>query len=171
MTNMKLFLVAVGMLATFLFSALPGQARAVHAWSADQLNSRSSLICIGTVTSIKQIGHARQFDYDGMKCSEVIMLAKIHVTRVLKGNASGEIDFRYRAVEPPTIVSQHNRVTVSTSHFVVDGPRHIMLAMDMNFRFFLTRASDFPGYVSVMDGDPDDTQSVSLELDSSQPTP
>jgi hypothetical protein len=153
---------AIVPLALILFS-LSAHARGIHPWSPDQLNSKSSLICIGTVTSIKQVGAAQIFDYDGMKCPEVIMLAKIHITRVLKGNANGEIDFRYRAVEPPTIVSQHDGVTVSAGYFMANGPQHIMLAKDMKFRFFLIPAPDSHGYRSVMEGDPDDFQSVSPE--------
>ena len=153
-------LIAV-LLVSQVFMVTPAQARAVHAWSSDQLNSRSSLICEGTVVSIKQVGASQQFDYGGMKCPEVIMLAKIHVTRLLKGKADTEIEFRYRAVQPPTITSQQKGVTIPVSHFVVDGPCHIMLAKGMKFKFFLIPASDSRGYISVMEGDPDDTQPVS----------
>lgn len=149
---MKPITLIATLLVSQIFLLMPAHARAVHPWSSDQLNSGSTLICEGTVISIQQVGATRKFDYGGMKCPEVIMLAKIDVTRVLKGKANAEIEFRYRAAEPPTVTSE--RITM-------DGPRHIMLAKAMKFRFFLIPAPDAHGYISVMEGNPDDTQSVS----------
>jgi hypothetical protein len=158
---MRLVTFAAALLVAQIFIPMSAQARAVHAWSSDQLNSRSTLICEGIVISIQQIGATHEFDYGGMKCPEVVMLAKIHVTRVLKGKANAEIEFRYRAVEPPDVTRSSNGVVTTVTHFVADGPQHIMLAKDMKFEFFLIPAPDSHGYISVMEGDPDDTQSVS----------
>ncbi len=157
---MKCITLIAAVLVSQIFEVMPAQGRAVHAWSSDQLNSRSSLICEGTVTSIQQIGAAQEFDYGGMKCPEVIMLARIHVTRVFKGKADTEIEFRYRAVQPPTITSRQNGVAITITHFIMDGPCHIMLVKDMKFKFFLMPAPDSHRFISVMEGDPYDAQSV-----------
>ena len=129
-------------------------------WSADQLISRCTLICEGTVTSIKQDGAVREFDYGGMKCREIVMLAKIQVSRVIKGKADTEIEFRYRAVEPATVSNVQNGFSTSINHFVVDGPEHIKLGQGRKFQFFLNSAPNHHGYISVMEGSPDDNQSV-----------
>jgi hypothetical protein len=138
-----------------------GEARKLTTWSEAELEAKASLICEGTVLSIKETGVIKDFGYgDGsVKASEEVMLARIKVLRVLKGHASAEIDFRYRVPEPPTSTTDKN-VATSVSHFVVDGPQHIALMNGSIYRFFLKPDPIHAGYLNILEGDFDDKFAV-----------
>lgn len=136
-------------------------ARAVEGWSLKQFESKASLICDGMVESIEETGIKKNFSYCSGAFSppEVIMLAKIKMLGLSKGNAPTEIEFRYRAPEPPsTTVS--NGVFVQVGHLIADGPQHVTLEKGKRFRFYLQPDPAHAGYINVLEGHPDDCFAV-----------
>jgi len=137
---------AVGVSLLLLFSAV-GAARPVIPFFPEELEPKASLICNGTVISVEETGIKKNFSYPNISPSvnvEKVMLAKIKVLHVFKGQAPAEIEFRYR---------------VSTQ-VAIDGADHIELEKGKRYRFFLKPDDVRGGYVGVLEGNFDDNNAV-----------
>jgi len=126
-------------------------ARPVRDWLPEELEPQASLICNGTVISVEETGIRMNSTYPGVSPSsmpEMVMLAKIKVFHVFKGDAPKEIEFRYRVPQPNSEMG--------------DGPEHVWLAKGFRCRFFLKPDKEHKGYVEVLDGTIDDNYAVEL---------
>ena len=131
-----------------LFSAVCA-ARPVNPLFPEELEPKASLICNGTVISVEETGIKKNFSYPNISPSsheEIVMLAKIKVLHVFKGQASAVIEFRYRVTKPKEIE--------------VDGADHVSLQKDGRYRFFLKPDDARGGYVGVLEGNFDDNYAV-----------
>jgi hypothetical protein len=124
------------------------EARFFRPWLPDELEPQATLICNGTVLSTESTNVTKDFIYPNINPSshhEIMMLAKIKVLHVFKGDAPEEIALSYRS---------------NTDEPEIDGAMHIMLQKGQRYRFFL-KAGPAPGqYVGVLDGNFDDNFAV-----------
>jgi len=111
----------------------------------EELEAQATLICNGTVLSVKDTGIKRNFTYSEIgpsSLTERVILAKIKVLHVFKGKAPAIITFRYR------IAGYANQVP--------EGDEHINLEKGVRYRYFLKPDPTQGGCVGVLEGKLDD---------------
>lgn len=143
-----------GGVAIILLLPLAVLARSEQDCLPDQLEPVASVICNGRVISVQETKEKKDFQCPevapSLHSKEVVMLAKIKVLHVFKGQAPDFIEFRYR-----TLALSTTQTTV-----IVDGREHVNLQENGRYRFFLRPADRTGCYVDALEGKYDDNPAV-----------
>src|ERR1700735_4152098 len=87
-------------LATWVAGSGASEARQVLAFLPEEMEPQATLVCNGVVLSVEPT-QPRQILHDAVFGPEVVMVAKIKILHVFKGEAPPPIEFHYHIWDLP----------------------------------------------------------------------
>lgn len=145
MRGTNIFKASVGAL---LLWPIVSEGRQIQPFLPEDMEPLSALLCNGTVLSVETT-YPREVINDGIFGPEVVMVAKIKILHVFKGDAPEQIEFQYRVSDLP--IPDRYMATLPTHPYLKEGER---------YRFFLNPGKTPGSYVGVLDAKTDDGYDV-----------